>query len=165
MQNKKQTLVIATASLLTALTVYASPPDHPSSTTGDVTFSAKVEEQCGIEATQPTADLAFGDTYNQSNATVKIISNSSRHVKFKASSIDLDSFGNQIELQNVHFKAAGTINVDQNADEWLEDITIEREDIKENNNIDLLARVNIDEGDLDANDNYEIKTTWTIECH
>ncbi|GLR74152.1 hypothetical protein [Aliivibrio sifiae] len=163
MKNKKHALVIAAASLLTTLTVHASPPD--SSTTGEVIFSGTVEEQCGIEATEASADLAFGDAYNSSKAQVKLISNSGQHVHFKASTIDTSSFESQIESKDVYFKTEGTIAVDQNADEWLKKTIIERDDIKQNNHIDLLARVNIDEGDLDANDNYEIKTTWTIECH
>nr|WP_241214402.1 hypothetical protein [Vibrio alfacsensis] len=50
-----------------------------------------------------------------------------------------------------------------NASDWEDGIDYSRDDIRSNNLVDLSARINIDESNMDADD-YALVTNWVIEC-
>lgn len=127
-------------------------------------FSASVESQCGIEATEDKADLAFGENYNDSHATVKLVSNRNG-IKVRAEEIKIESFDGQIQKTDVFFQSTGTTELDQSAIGWESGVDITRDQIREDNNMNLFARVAVDESNLDASDDYEVKTKWKIECN
>ncbi|MEZ8485214.1 hypothetical protein [Vibrio splendidus] len=168
MLNKKPLLGLAVMSALAANVSVASANDDEAShqpVSGDVIFSGSVDSQCGVYATQDRADLAFGDDYNQSHATVKLISNTDEKVKLSATDIDISSFGDQIDNKDIHIQSAGTIDQDKSLDHWERGVDIERSEIESEDNLNLYARVNVDEGDLQSGIDYQVKTTWTVECN
>ncbi|MGF1752764.1 hypothetical protein L4C33_04105 [Vibrio makurazakiensis] len=163
MNRGKTLLALSMACLLTAPIAHASDDDDQA-TSGDVTFNATIEEQCGIDVTTATAELAFGDTYNGSTAQVKLINNEKDGtIEFRLEPIDTEDLGDQVTKQNVYFKADGSVSDDMNAREWEEGIEFSRDDLKSNNYVNLSARINIDESNLDADD-YALVTNWIIEC-
>ena len=165
MLNKKPLLGLAAMSIFATGSAFAQFSDREEDTTGDVVFSGEVEAQCGIEATTAEATLEFGEGYADDKAHIKIVSNTPGHVKFKASKVDFSSFGQQINEEEIFFETAGAWEDEKNATDWKKGVHLNREDLKENNTIDLAARINVDESNLDANQNYEVRTTWTIDCH
>lgn len=168
MLNKKPLLGLAAMSLLVTSPIYAQTKqsDDPEAT---VSFSGKIEPECGISAEVPSAELAFGEAYNASEAKIKIVSNSNHHVHFYASEVDLGELDDQVETSEVHFKTTGPLIDDKPADKWLghqnkERIT--RDQLKQNNIVAMNARVQVEEGELDASDSdYVVAATWTLECH
>ncbi|MEZ9701765.1 hypothetical protein AB4455_18025 [Vibrio sp. 10N.261.46.E12] len=164
MLNKKPLLGLAAISIFATTIAHAKPPGHEDDKTGDVVFSASVESQCGIEATEDKANLAFGDSYNESHATVKLVSNRDG-VKVRAEDIKIESFDGQIQKSDVFFQSTGTTELDQSALGWESGVDITRDQIRADNNMNLFARVAVDESNLDANEDYEVKTTWTVECN
>lgn len=164
MLNKKPLLGLAAMSIFATGSAFAQPPGHEDDKTGDVVFSASVESQCGIEATEDKADLAFGENYNDSHATVKLVSNKDG-VKVRAEEVKIESFDGQIQKSDVFFQSTGTTELDQSAIGWESGVDITRDQIREDNNLNLFARVAVDESNLDANDDYEVKTKWKIECN
>lgn len=164
MLNKKPLLGLAAMSIFATGSAFALPPGHEDDKTGDVVFSASVESQCGIEATEDKADLAFGENYNDSHATVKLVSNKDG-VKVRAEEVKIESFDGQIQKSDVFFQSTGTTELDQSAIGWESGVDITRDQIREDNNLNLYARVAVDESNLDANDDYEVKTKWKIECN
>lgn len=161
---KKPLLGLAALSIFATGSALANTPGDEDSKTGDVVFSGKVESQCGIEATEDAAELAFGDAYNDSHATVKLVSNRDG-VKVRAEEVKLESFDGQIQKGDVFFESTGTASFDQSAIGWESGVDITRDQIRENNNMNLFARVAVDESNLDASDDYEVKTKWRIECN
>ncbi|MFA0057166.1 MULTISPECIES: hypothetical protein [Vibrio] len=164
MLNKKPLLGLVAMSIFVTGSAIAVPPNHQDDKTGDVVFSASVESQCGIEATEDKADLAFGENYNESYATVKLVSNRNG-IKVRAEEIKLESFDGQIQKSDVYFQSTGTTDISQSAEGWESGVDITRDQIREDNNMNLYARVAIDESNLDASDDYEVKTKWKIECN
>lgn len=164
MLNKKPLLGLAAVSIFATGSAFAQPPGDGDDKTGDVVFSASVESQCGIEATEDKADLAFGENYNDSHATVKLVSNKDG-VKVRAEEIKIESFDGQIQKTDVFFQSTGTTELDQSAIGWESGVDITRDQIREDNNMNLFARVAVDESNLDASDDYEVKTKWKIECN
>ena len=164
MLNKKPLLGLAAMSIFATGSAFALPPGHEDDKTGDVVFSASVESQCGIEATEDKADLAFGENYNDSHATVKLVSNKDG-VKVRAEEVKIESFDGQIQKSDVFFQSTGTTELDQSAIGWESGVDITRDQIREDNNLNLYARVAVDESNLDANDDYEVETKWKIECN
>jgi hypothetical protein len=164
MLNNKPLLGLAAMSIFATGSAFALPPGHEDDKTGDVVFSASVESQCGIEATEDKADLAFGENYNDSHATVKLVSNKDG-VKVRAEEVKIESFDGQIQKSDVFFQSTGTTELDQSAIGWESGVDITRDQIREDNNLNLYARVAVDESNLDANDDYEVKTKWKIECN
>lgn len=168
MLNKKPLLGLAAMSIFVAHTASADPelPDNPSlnPTSGEVIFSGSVESQCGVNTLKDSANLTFGEDYGSSHAQVHIINNSNKDVKIFATNVDISSFGDQIEDKDVHIKTTGVLEKDKDLGHW-EDRgeSISREDIVADPIMNLYARV--DETDLDADINYEVRTTWTIECN
>lgn len=167
MSKRKQLMLMATCGVLSVSTAYAMPPDHgddDEATSGDVTFSAKVEKQCGIDVTAATADLAFGDNYLDSTAQVKLINNEKDgKIEFRVEPIKTEDLGDQVTKHDVHFKAESSVSADMSAPDWEEGIEFSRDDLRSNNLVNLAARVSIDESNLDADD-YELVTNWIIEC-
>ncbi|WP_373944406.1 hypothetical protein L0991_20860 [Vibrio chagasii] len=164
MLNKKPLLGLAAISIFTTGSAFAQTPGHEDDQTGDVIFSASVESQCGIEATEDKANLAFGENYNDSHATVKLVSNKDG-VKVRAEEVKIESFDGQIQKSDVFFQSTGTTELDQSAIGWESGVDITRDQIREDNNLNLYARVAVDESNLDANDDYEVETKWKIECN
>ena len=101
MLNNKPLLGLAAMSIFATGSAFALPPGHEDDKTGDVVFSASVESQCGIEATEDKADLAFGENYNDSHATVKLVSNKDG-VKVRAEEVKIESFDGQIQKSDVY---------------------------------------------------------------
>ncbi|UPR36669.1 hypothetical protein ITG13_17365 [Vibrio cyclitrophicus] len=168
MLNKKPLLGLAVvAALATNISVASANDDEASNqpVSGDVIFSGSVDSQCGVYATQDRADLAFGEDYNESHATVKLISNTDKKVKLSATDIDISSFGEQIEKKDIHIESTGTIDEDKSLDHWERGFDIERDEIEDEDNLNLYARVDVDEGDLQSGIDYQVKTTWTVECN
>ncbi|PMH07360.1 hypothetical protein [Vibrio splendidus] len=164
MLNKKPLLGLTAIAIFATSTAYAHPPGHKDDKTGDVVFSASVESQCGIEATEDKANLAFGESYNESHATVKLVSNKNS-IKIRAEEIRLESFHGQIQKSDVYFQSTGTTEISQPAESWEAGVDITRDQIREDNNMNLFARVAVDESNLDASEDYEVKTKWKIECN
>ena len=164
MLNKKPLLGLAAISIFATGSAFAQPPGDGDDKTGDVVFSASVESQCGIEATEDKADLAFGENYNDSHATVKLVSNRNG-IKVRAEEIKIESFDGQIQKSDVFFQSTGTTELDQSALSWESGVDITRDQIREDNNMNLFARVAVDESNLDASEDYEVKTKWKIECN
>ncbi|MEZ9070992.1 hypothetical protein AB4354_04885 [Vibrio splendidus] len=164
MLNKKPLLGLTAIAIFATSTAYAQPPGHKDDKTGDVVFSASVESQCGIEATEDKANLAFGESYNESHATVKLVSNKNS-IKIRAEEIRLESFHGQIQKSDVYFQSTGTTEISQPAESWEAGVDITRDQIREDNNMNLFARVAVDESNLDASEDYEVKTKWKIECN
>ena len=77
MKLKKRPVRIALLATLIAATGAQAQAlkDKDEATSDDVTFSATIQEQCGIDVTIANADLAFGEQYNDSKAQVKLINN------------------------------------------------------------------------------------------
>ncbi|MGF1801818.1 hypothetical protein [Vibrio gigantis] len=168
MLNKKPLLGLAVvAALATNISVASANDDEASNQpfSGDVIFSGSVDSQCGVYATQDRADLAFGEDYNDSHATVKLISNTDEKVKLSATDIDISSFGDQIDKKDVHIESTGTIDEDKSLDHWERGVDIKRSEIENEDNLNLYARVDVDEGDLQSGIDYQVKTTWTVECN
>ncbi|MBY7728755.1 hypothetical protein JHW46_00170 [Vibrio splendidus] len=168
MLNKKPLLGLAAMSILATNISVASANDDEVShqpVTGEVIFSGSVDSQCGVYATQDRADLAFGEDYNESHATVKLISNTNEKVKLSATDIDISSFGDQIDNKDIHIQSAGTIDEDKSLDHWERGVDIKRSEIENEDNLNLYARVDVDEGDLQSGIDYQVKTTWTVECN
>ncbi|WP_261886521.1 hypothetical protein [Vibrio pomeroyi] len=164
MLNKKPLLGLAAITIFATGSAFAQSPGDGDDKTGDVVFSASVESQCGIEATEDKADLAFGENYNDSHATVKLVSNRNG-IKVRAEEIQIESFDGQIQKTDVFFQSTGTTELDQSALGWESGVDITRDQIREDNNMNLFARVAVDESNLDANEDYEVKTKWKIECN
>ena len=166
MLNKKPLLGLAAISIFTTGSAFAQTPNQTPRVTDEVTFSAKVDRQCGIEATDDNADLALGKNYNSTHATVKLVSNNPNGATVKAKKVNIESFDNLIEIQDVHFKSTGTKQEDKNATKWKNNgIRITRDQIRTENELNLFARVNVDESNLDSNVDYEVETQWRIECN
>ena len=166
MNKVKQMTLLAACGVLSVSSAFAQPPGHgdDEATSGDVTFSAKVEKQCGIDVTAATADLAFGDAYSESTAQVKLINNEKDgKIEFKVEPIATEDLGDQVTKSDVHFRAVSSVSADMTASDWEEGINFSRADLKSNNLVDLAARVAVDESNLDADD-YELVTNWIIEC-
>ncbi|MEZ8720666.1 hypothetical protein AB6D66_06275 [Vibrio pomeroyi] len=164
MLNKKPLLGLAAMSIFATGSAFAQPPGDGDDKTGDVVFSASVESQCGIEATEDKADLAFGENYNDSHATVKLVSNRNG-IKVRAKEVKIESFDGQIQKNDVFFQSTGTTELDQSALGWESGVDITRAQIREDNHMNLFARVAVDESNLDADEDYEVKTKWKIECN
>ncbi|OQQ09527.1 hypothetical protein BK411_02980 [Vibrio splendidus] len=164
MLNRKPLLGLAAMSIFFAGAVLANDNSQEDTLSGDVTFSGKVESQCGIEATENQADLAFGESYNESHATVELVSNRDG-VKVKAEEVKIESFNGQIQKGDVFFQSTGTTELDQSAVSWESGVDITRDQIREDNSMNLFARVAVDESNLDASEDYEVKTKWKIECN
>lgn len=164
MLNKKPLLGLAAISIFATGSAFAQPPGDGDDKTGDVVFSASVESQCGIEATEDKADLAFGENYNDSHATVKLVSNRNG-IKVRAEEVKIESFDGQIQKSDVFFQSTGTTELDQSALGWESGVDITRDQIREDNHMNLFARVAVDESNLDADEDYEVKTKWKIECN
>ncbi|MEZ8018485.1 hypothetical protein ACED63_08695 [Vibrio splendidus] len=164
MLNKKPLLGLTAIAIFATSTAFAQPPGHKDDKTGDVVFSASVESQCGIEATEDKANPAFGESYNESHATVKLVSNKNS-IKIRAEEIRLESFHGQVQKSDVHFQSTGTTEISQSAESWEAGVDITRDQIREDNNMNLFARVAVDESNLDASEDYEVKTKWKIECN
>ncbi len=167
MLNKKPLLGLAVVAALASNVSIASANDEASHqpVSGDVIFSGSVDSQCGVYATQDRADLAFGNDYNDSHATVKLISNTDEKVKLSATDIDISSFGDQIDKKDIHIQSAGTIDEDKGLDHWERGVDIKRSEIEDEDNLNLYARVDVDEGELQSGVDYQVKTTWTVECN
>ncbi|WP_261904710.1 hypothetical protein [Vibrio fortis] len=165
MKKGKQLLLLTACGVLSVSTAYANPPnDEDEVTSGDVTFSATVEKQCGIDVTAATADLAFGDSYLDSTAQVKLINNEKNgKIEFKVEPITTEELGDQVTINDVHFRAESSVSADMTAPEWEEGLEFTRDDLRSNNLVNLAARVSVDESNLDADD-YELVTNWIIEC-
>lgn len=166
MKLKKRPVRIALlAALIAATGAHAKPPgDKDEATSDDVTFSATVEEQCGIDVTVANADLAFGEQYNDSKAQVKLINNEDDgKIELSLEPMSDNDLGDNIDKEDVWFKAEGTHNVSKNAEQWEDGIEYSRDDIRNNNLVDLSARINVDESNLDAEE-YKLVTNWVIEC-
>ena len=166
MSKGKQLMLMTACGVLSVSTAYAVPPGHGDEevTSGDVTFSAKVEKQCGIDVTAASADLAFGDNYLDSTAQVKLINNEKDgKIEFRVEPIKTEDLGDQVTKNDVHFRAESSVSADMSAPDWEEGIEFSRDDLRSNNLVNLAARVSIDESNLDAND-YELVTNWIIEC-
>lgn len=166
MSKGKQLMLMTACGMLSVSTAYAVPPGHGDEevTSGDVTFSAKVEKQCGIDVTAASADLAFGDNYLDSTAQVKLINNEKDgKIEFRVEPIKTEDLGDQVTKNDVHFRAESSVSADMSAPDWEEGIEFSRDDLRSNNLVNLAARVSIDESNLDADD-YELVTNWIIEC-
>ncbi|KDN29243.1 hypothetical protein VFDL14_13715 [Vibrio fortis] len=166
MSKGKQLMLMTACGVLSVSTAYAVPPGHGDEevTSGDVTFSAKVEKQCGIDVTAASADLAFGDNYLDSTAQVKLINNEKDgKIEFRVEPIKTEDLGDQVTKNDVHFRAESSVSADMSASDWEEGIEFSRDDLRSNNLVNLAARVSIDESNLDADD-YELVTNWIIEC-
>ncbi|KAB0301626.1 hypothetical protein F2Z80_21515 [Vibrio fortis] len=166
MSKGKQLMLMTACGVLSVSTAYAVPPGHGDEevTSGDVTFSAKVEKQCGIDVTAASADLAFGDNYLDSTAQVKLINNEKDgKIEFRVEPIKTEDLGDQVTKNDVHFRAESSVSADMSAPDWEEGIEFSRDDLRSNNLVNLAARVSIDESSLDADD-YELVTNWIIEC-
>ncbi|KAB0291846.1 MULTISPECIES: hypothetical protein [Vibrio] len=166
MSKGKQLMLMTACGVLSVSTAYAVPPGHGDEevTSGDVTFSAKVEKQCGIDVTAASADLAFGDNYLDSTAQVKLINNEKDgKIEFRVEPIKTEDLGDQVTKNDVHFRAESSVSADMSAPDWEEGIEFSRDDLRSNNLVNLAARVSIDESNLDADD-YELVTNWIIEC-
>lgn len=167
MLNNKPLLGLAVVAALASNVSIASANDEAGHqpVSGDVIFSGSVDSQCGVYATQDRADLAFGKDYNDSHATVKLISNTDEKVKLSATDIDISSFGDQIDKKDVHIESTGTIDEDKNLEHWERGVDIRRSQIEDEDNLNLYARVDVDEGELQSGVDYQVKTTWTVECN
>ncbi|MCZ8485955.1 hypothetical protein O9993_11435 [Vibrio lentus] len=55
------------------------------------------------------------------------------------------------------FQSTGTTELDQSAVSWESGVDITRDQIREDNNMNLFARVAVDESNLDASEDYEVK--------
>ncbi|WP_104034223.1 hypothetical protein [Vibrio jasicida] len=166
MKLKKRPIRIAlVATLIAATGVQAQAlKDKDEATSDDVTFSATIQEQCGIDVTIANADLAFGEQYNDSKAQVKLINNEDDgKIELSLDSLSDNDLGDNIDKEDVWFKAEGAHNVSKNAEQWEDGIEYSRSDIRNNNLVDLSARINVDESNLDA-DQYTLVTNWVIEC-
>lgn len=166
MSKGKQLMLMTACGVLSVSTAYAVPPGHGDEevTSGDVTFSAKVEKQCGIDVTAASAALAFGDNYLDSTAQVKLINNEKDgKIEFRVEPIKTEDLGDQVTKNDVHFRAESSVSADMSAPDWEEGIEFSRDDLRSNNLVNLAARVSIDESNLDADD-YELVTNWIIEC-
>lgn len=166
MSKGKQLMLMTACGVLSVSTAYAVPPGHGDEevTSGDVTFSAKVEKQCGIDVTAASADLAFGDNYLDSTAQVKLINNEKDgKIEFRVEPIKTEDLGDQVTKNDVHFRAESSVSADMSAPDWEEGVEFSRDDLRSNNLVNLAARVSIDESNLDADD-YELVTNWIIEC-
>lgn len=166
MSKGKQLMLMTACGVLSVSTAYAVPPGHGDEevTSGDVTFSAKVEKQCGIDVTAASADLAFGDNYLDSTAQVKLINNEKDgKIEFRVEPIKTEDLGDQVTKNDVHFRAESSVSADMSAPDWEEGIEFSRDDLRSNSLVNLAARVSIDESNLDADD-YELVTNWIIEC-
>ena len=166
MSKGKQLMLMTACGVLSVSTAYAVLPGHGDEevTSGDVTFSAKVEKQCGIDVTAASADLAFGDNYLDSTAQVKLINNEKDgKIEFRVEPIKTEDLGDQVTKNDVHFRAESSVSADMSAPDWEEGIEFSRDDLRSNNLVNLAARVSIDESNLDADD-YELVTNWIIEC-
>ncbi|GMM89657.1 hypothetical protein [Vibrio fortis] len=166
MSKGNQLMLMTACGVLSVSTAYAVPPGHGDEevTSGDVTFSAKVEKQCGIDVTAASADLAFGDNYLDSTAQVKLINNEKDgKIEFRVEPIKTEDLGDQVTKNDVHFRAESSVSADMSAPDWEEGIEFSRDDLRSNNLVNLAARVSIDESNLDADD-YELVTNWIIEC-
>lgn len=166
MNKAKQLTLLAACGVLSVSSAFAQPPGDgdDEAKSGDVTFSAKVEKQCGIDVTAAAADLAFGDNYLDSTAQVKLINNEKDgKIEFKVEPIKTEDLGDQVTKNDVHFRAESSVSADMSAPDWEEGIEFSRDDLRSNNLVNLAARVSIDESNLDADD-YELVTNWIIEC-
>ncbi|WP_285354118.1 hypothetical protein [Vibrio sp. D173a] len=166
MNKAKRLTLLAACGVLSVSSAFAqSPRDGDDEvTSGDVTFSAKVEKQCGIDVTAAAADLAFGDNYLDSTAQVKLINNEKDgKIEFKVEPIKTEDLGDQVTKNDVHFRAESSVSADMSAPDWEEGIEFSRDDLRSNNLVNLAARVSIDDSNLDADD-YELVTNWIIEC-
>lgn len=162
-KNAKLSKAVLLALFVTA-GVHAQPQGHEDATSEDVTFSATVEEQCGIDVTVANANLAFGDAYNDSKAQVKLINNEEDgSIKLKLEPIKPHEIGDDIKKEDVWFQSGGVHQANMNASDWEDGIDYSRDDIRSNNLVDLSARINIDESNMDADD-YALVTNWVIEC-
>ncbi|GAB7222955.1 hypothetical protein VoSk93_21710 [Vibrio owensii] len=166
MKLKKRPVRIALlATLIAATGVQAQAlKDKNEATSDDVTFSATIQEQCGIDVTIANADLAFGEQYNDSKAQVKLINNEDDgKIELSLEPLKEHELGNHIDKEDVWFKSGGVHEANMNAKDWEEGIEYSRSDIRNNNLVDLSARINVDESNLDA-DQYTLVTNWVIEC-
>ncbi|ULN66269.1 hypothetical protein MID13_22125 [Vibrio gigantis] len=176
MLNKKPLLGLAAMSIFATGSAFAqSPGDKPedlppgySPTSGEVIFSGQVDPQCGVATIYDTADLVFGDSYGDSHATVDIINNTNEDIKITASNIDTSSFDDVDEFSNskVYVKSEGAVQEDQDLEKWqTTGVSITKEQLSQNSELDLRARVSVEEDELEADKNYVVKTTWTVECN
>lgn len=163
MFNKKHVLGLATASIFVSGSAFST-----TETSEATIFSATVESQCGVSAADVYGALAFGDDYNyESHATVNIISNSENGIRIRATHIDHSSLpGDLVQKENIFIKSTGTTSENKDLSQWEGDgVFITRDQIQTEDDLKLFARVNVDESQLDANEIYEVQTTWTIECN
>ncbi|MDK9736978.1 hypothetical protein KI655_06650 [Vibrio sp. D404a] len=160
MNKVKQLTLLAACGVLSVSSAHAARD-----TSDDVTFKATVEQQCGIDVTNTTADLAFGSDYLESKAEVKLINNEKNsHTNLRVSNIDKDDFGNEVGKQDIYFKADGAIDKEMDAIRWQQGQRVSRQELQDNSAVvSLQARIDIDENLLDADD-YELATNWVIEC-
>ncbi|NOI70341.1 hypothetical protein [Vibrio owensii] len=166
MKLKKRPVRIALLATLIAATGAQAQAlkDKDEATSDDVTFSATIQEQCGIDVTIANADLAFGEQYNDSKAQVKLINNEDDgKIELRLEPLNVSDLGNHIDKEDVWFKSGGVHEANMNAKDWEEGIEYSRSDIRNNNLVDLSARINVDESNLDA-DQYTLVTNWVIEC-
>ncbi|MET2973294.1 hypothetical protein, partial [Vibrio harveyi] len=136
--KKRPVRIALLAALIAATGAHAKPPgDKDEATSDDVTFSATVEEQCGIDVTVANADLAFGEQYNDSKAQVKLINNEDDgKIELSLEPMSDNDLGDNIDKEDVWFKSGGVHQANMNAKDWESGIEYSRDDIRNNNLVD-----------------------------
>ncbi|NOH78658.1 hypothetical protein F0231_02775 [Vibrio sp. RE86] len=155
------------ASVLTVAFSSAAFAQGPDDHQGNVIFQAEVEGQCGIEVNDAEGKLGFGGAYNADVATITLINNYDKDTEMKLKHIDLGALEDQnVTEDDIKFKSFSVMGTGEGtASEWKEKgyLTIPRDSLRDDNEVDLASTVVFDENNLDA-DSYQVNTTWEIHC-
>ncbi len=134
----------------------------------EIEFKASIEAQCGLEVLKDKGGLAFGDQYLEQAAQIQVIDNTVKNgrilLKLEDLEYEQDDYLKSLEYGFFHFKVTGNSEKEGSALAWMVGKTFTRQELGDERQLELRARVSLSEEDAVARDDLTIKTEWVSIC-